>query len=181
MINDNGTNRLRLNNGTNLSMYTGSQLQIDSASVVGGAFLVNASGNVGIANTTPSEKLDVSGNIKASGTINAITNLQENSVNLIDKYTSLTFLRSNTTRKFGFNFTTLTSLTLNGTTYYKYDINLNNYTTNLTFNAYTQLRQFKIKTWLTTSYFDLTNLYCLDYEVSMSDKSAGGTNGAHAG
>ena len=35
----------------------------------GNAFIVKATGNVGIGTTTPSEKLDVDGNIKASGTV----------------------------------------------------------------------------------------------------------------
>lgn len=68
IINDDGTNRLRLNNGTNLSMYPASQLQIDSPGVVGGTFIINGSGNVGIGNNNPTNKLDVNGNVKITGT-----------------------------------------------------------------------------------------------------------------
>ena len=46
-------------------------------------------GKVGINQLTPTSALDVVGDIKASTTINALTNLQENSVNLSSKYLAL--------------------------------------------------------------------------------------------
>jgi hypothetical protein len=47
----------------------------DDTDVTSGAAIITSAGNLGIANMSPSEKLDVTGNIKASGTIEAGSNI----------------------------------------------------------------------------------------------------------
>jgi hypothetical protein len=71
------------------------------------------SGGVGIGITNPSQALQVSGNIQASGTINAITNLQENSVNLTSKYLQLTGGTINGAITFNANITLADTLKIN--------------------------------------------------------------------
>ena len=89
-------------------------------------YITNA---VGINTSNPASTLDVNGNI------NAMTNLQENYINLSNKYMKIT----NTTRKQCFTFTCPSGnlITINGGTYYKYDIDLRNYTN--TFSSEFQL------------------------------------------
>jgi hypothetical protein len=80
---------------------------------------------------------------------------------------------SNIIKKNIFNFTCSTPISLNGTTYYRYDINLNLYT-----NKYTRTsgqttlgitRKFKWMSWLATGVHEIG--YDLNYDISCSYKA----------
>ena len=133
-------------------------------------YITNA---VGINTSNPASTLDVNGNI------NAMTNLQENYINLSNKYMKIT----NTTRKQCFTFTCPSGnlITINGGTYYKYDIDLRNYTNTFSSDQYTTARIFHIKTFLASCVFDqLSSVYNENsYEVFMSYKTTGNYNGLH--
>ncbi len=103
-------------------------------------------------------------NIKATAFI-------ENNVSLINKYV----------RKHGFSFLTATPIAIVNTPYFKYDINLNNYTTIITFDGIVPTRKFRIMTWLKSGYFEVSPTMNLDYEIIMSNPSNNGTNGGQAG
>jgi len=76
IINDDGTNRLRLTSNVNFSMYPGSEFQIDKPGIVGGTFLINSIGYVGLSNINPYIHLSVGGtanNHKLGRCINSTT------------------------------------------------------------------------------------------------------------
>jgi hypothetical protein len=88
-----------------------------------------------------------------------------------DKYLSSNIL-PNIQKKTGFQITCSTPITLNGTTYYKYDINLTKYTQNSSL-----YRIFNINCFIASGYFNLlsNNLpRVFNYNVYMSNKTAAG-------
>ena len=68
-ITSSGTVRFEIGANQKFSLGGSGTFEIDSAGATAGRFLVNDSGNVGIGNNNPGEKLHVNGNILASGTI----------------------------------------------------------------------------------------------------------------
>jgi len=94
-----------------------------------------------------------------------------------DKYLSSNVL-PNIQKKNGFQITCSTPITLNGTTYYKYDIDLTKYTQNSTLSDGTSsYRIFNINCFIASGYFNLlsNNLpRVFNYNVYMSNKTAAG-------
>jgi len=68
-ITSSGTVRFEIGANQKFSLGSSGTFEIDSSGATAGRFLVNDSGNVGIGNNNPGEKLHVIGNILASGTI----------------------------------------------------------------------------------------------------------------
>jgi hypothetical protein len=83
----------------------------------------------------------------------------ENNVSLINKYV----------KKYGFSFLTATPIAIVNTPYFKYDINLNNYTTIINFDDIIPTRKFRIMTWLKSGYHEVSPTSNLDYEIIMSN------------
>ena len=96
------TERMRLNNSGHLGIGKTPQRMLDVAGDIsndGNAYLATNSGNVAIGSLTAAEKLDVTGNIKASGTILGSnisgTNTGDNAVNSL--YSGLATSKLNVT------------------------------------------------------------------------------------
>ena len=70
-LDDDGTNYLKITVGTDVltPLVQISLTPFETLNVSAGGNLISASGNVGIGTTSPSEKLDVDGNIKLSGSL----------------------------------------------------------------------------------------------------------------
>jgi hypothetical protein len=88
----------------------------------------------------------------------------------------------NVSKKYMLQFTCTTPFLMpNGITYYKYDIDLRNYTqTKIINNPNTPYRIFKIKLWIASGYYEYLyngNYNVLSYEVFMSNQSQGGGGG----
>jgi hypothetical protein len=113
---------------------------------------------------------DLSANTISSNTVSAISFL-ENSVSLTNKYV----------RKSGFSFQTSTPIALVNTPYFKFDINLNNYTNTINFNTNVPTRKFRIMTWLKSGYHEVSPLSNLDYEIIMSFTPGPGIQAGLAG
>ena len=116
------------------------------------------------------------GSINSYGTWTHNNNLSantfiENNVSLTNKYV----------KKYGFSFLTSTPITIANTVYYKYDIDLNNYTTTINFESVTPTRKFRIMTWLKSGYHEVSPTSNLDYEIIMSNPTYAGTYGGQAG
>ena len=119
--------------------------------------------------------LIVNGSITSSNNINAISNLQEGGVNLINKYltintASLTYVASNNMsnlltnnanvqKKLGFLCRCINPIILNGNTYYKHDINLTSYT-NVKYDSVNSnpYRIFGIRCFETSTIFNTLNI-----------------------
>jgi hypothetical protein len=114
----------------------------------------------------------LSNNIYNSSNINS--NLTYNSVN-----------SPNVSKKYGFQATCSTSIVMpDSLTYYKYDIDLRNYTrTKIVSNPNTPYRIFKIKIFLASAYFEYFSSVpdVLSYEIYMSNESQNGGGGGYAG
>ncbi len=83
--------RIRMDNATETGSNTGSNFAIvrrnDDGTIISPfpLFIYRSNGFVGINNNTPTEALDVTGNIKASGNINAVTALQVNGTDIFSR------------------------------------------------------------------------------------------------
>jgi len=118
-----------------------------------------------------------------------LTNYVNSNILYSSNYTTITsncfnnyLTKSYTPHKFGFYFITPLSnpITLNKT-YYKYDIDIKQYTTSLPIGAGGSLmRKFRISTFLASGYVDFYQ-YSNEYSITMSWMLNAGTNGAHAG
>ena len=124
---------------------------------------------------TITSNLTVVGSIISSNNINAVTNLQEGGVNLINKYltintASLTYVASNTMsnlltnnaniqKKLGFLCQCTNPIILNGNTYYKHDINLSYYT-NIKYDSVNSnpYRIFGVRCFETSTIFNTLNI-----------------------
>lgn len=91
----------------------------------------------------------------------------------------------NVYKKYAFNFSCSTAITISGTTYYKYDIDLRNYTqTKPSANPSSPYRIFNIRLFLSSVYFEAmtNNTYnILNYEVYMSNEINVGSDGGSIG
>ena len=125
---------------------------------------------MGICTTQPNYTLDVSGNINSNNNISAITFL-ENNVSLTTKYI----------KKYGFSFLTATPIAIVNTPYFKYDIDLDKYTTIINFDNLVPTRKFRIMTWIKSGYHEVSPMSNLDYEIVMSNPGTNGSNGGKAG
>ena len=67
-------------------------------------------------------------------------------------------------------FTTSRTVTLNGTNYSCYDIDLRLYTNSILLDGY-NIRQFRIRTWLSDTDYQHPNMYQTNYSVFMSDRN----------
>ena len=76
---------------------------------------------------------------------------------------------------------TATPIALVNTPYYKFDINLDNYTTIINFDGDVPTRKFRIMTWLRSGFHEVYPLMNLDYEITMSYPLINGSDGALAG
>jgi len=120
-----------------------------------------------------------------NGNINA-SNVQISGTD-IKTYTQNTIIYNspNVCKKFGFQATCSTSIIMpDALTYYKYDIDLRNYTqTKTVANPNTPYRIFTIKIFLASAYFEyfsgVPNV--LSYEIYMSNESQAGGGGGYAG
>ena len=66
-------------------------------------------------------------------------------------------------------------------TYYRYDIDLDKYTTTLNIGAgNSSMRKFRISTWLVSGYVDLYQ-YSMEYSITMCNELYNGTGDARAG
>ena len=139
-------------------------LYIDSA--LNKSININSEGQGNINSYGPwTHNNDLSANnIKATAFI-------ENNVSLINKYV----------KKYGFSFLTATPIAIVSTPYFKYDINLNNYTTIINFEGVVPTRKFRIMTWLKSGYHEVSPTSNLDYEIIMSNPTNNGNNGGQAG
>ena len=143
-------------------------------------------GNVGIG-TSLSQlfKLTVNGSIFSSNDIKCAGNLNEGGVNLIDKYLTIAnasqylitgdFLNNqpNLQKKIGFRFVCNKPIILNNETYYKHDIDINQYVRNKIDNIdMTNYRIFSIKCFSTIGVFTTMTANkppnILQYDVYMS-------------
>jgi len=143
-------------------------------------------GNVGIG-TSSSQlfKLTVNGSIFSSNDIKCAGNLNEGGVNLIDKYLTIAnasqylitgdFLNNqpNLQKKIGFRFVCNIPIILNNETYYKHDIDINQYVRNKIDNIdMTNYRIFSIKCFSTIGVFTTMTANkppnILQYDVYMS-------------
>jgi len=95
----------------------------------------------------------------------------ENNVSLTNKYV----------KKYGFSFLTATPIAIVNTPYFKYDINLNNYTTTINFDDTVPTRKFRIMTWLKSGYHEVSPTNNLDYEIIMSNPPGNGIQAGLAG
>jgi hypothetical protein len=117
-----------------------------------------------------------------NGTINTqAINLNGQSIQTVAQNTILTST-PNVSKKYMLQFTCTTPFLMpNGITYYKYDIDLRNYTqTKIINNPNTPYRIFKIKLWIASGYYEYLyngNYNVLSYEVFMSNQSQGGGGG----
>ena len=105
---------------------------------------MNVSGYTTLANnTTVLSTLNVSGFTTLNGNVTCLNNL-----NVLGNINA-----PNLDSKAGFTFTCASTLVLNSTTYYKWDIDLTKYTTSLQLpqGAGYNLRKFRIYTWLASS------------------------------
>jgi len=66
-------------------------------------------------------------------------------------------------------FTTSRTINLNGTNFSCYDIDLRTYTNSMLLDGY-NIRQFRIRTWLSDADFQHPNMYINNYDVFMSDR-----------
>ena len=135
-------------------------LYIDSA--LNKSININSEGQGNINSYGPwTHNSDLSANnIKATSFI-------ENNVSLINKYV----------KKHGFSFVTATPIAIVSTPYFKYDINLNNYTTTINFDGLVPTRKFRIMTWLKSGYHEVSPTSNLDYEIIMSNPASAGAGG----
>ncbi len=62
--------------GTAFSLGGNGDIQVDAPGIVGGRFIVKDNGNVGIGTASPSQKLQVAGNICATGTIGSCSDIR---------------------------------------------------------------------------------------------------------
>jgi len=124
---------------------------------------------------TINSNLTVIGSINSSNTINAVSNIQEGGINLINKYltintASLTYVASNTMsnlltnnaniqKKLGFLCQCTNPIILNGNTYYKHDINLTYYT-NIKYDSVNSnpYRIFGVRCFETSTIFNTLNI-----------------------
>ena len=67
-----GTDKTVLSNGWTNGVGDWLKLEVPSADDEGGMLQINSNGNVGIGNATPTQKLDVAGNIAVSGTVDGV-------------------------------------------------------------------------------------------------------------
>jgi hypothetical protein len=120
--------------------------------------------------------------LSSSGVLNAPSILENNQS--IPSITQTTILNStpNVSKKYMIQFTCSTPFLMpNGITYYKYDIDLRNYTqTKIINNPSSPYRIFKIRLWIASGYYEYLyngNYNVLSYEVFMSNQSQGGGGG----
>jgi hypothetical protein len=143
-------------------------------------------GNVGIGTIlSQTFKLTVNGSIFSSNDIKCAGNLNEGGVNLIDKYLTIAnasqylitgdFLNNqpNLQKKTGFKFICNKPIVLNGETYYKHDIDINQYVKNKIDTVdMTNYRIFNIKCFSTMGIFTTMTANkppnILQYDVYMS-------------
>ena len=111
-------------------------------------------------------------------------------INPIINYTPTAKLESsvlafpNISKKYGFTFTCSATTTIGLITYYKYDIDLRNYTQLKYTTNYSPYRIFNIRLFLASCFFQFltnSNYNILSYEVYMSNQLEAGTNGATIG
>jgi hypothetical protein len=90
-------------------IQNGSQNLVDMYDTNSNVFTITKAGRIGIANTNPSEKLDVVGNIKFTGSINNVTSTQ---LDYINGVTSSIQTQLNNTNTYTSNYITISSNTL---------------------------------------------------------------------
>jgi hypothetical protein len=126
------------------------------------------------------------GSITGTGNISITGNIQQNgqSIATISQNTILNNT-PNVSKKYGFQATCSTSIVMpDSLTYYKYDIDLRNYTqTKTVANPNTPYRIFTIKIFLASAYFEYFSSVpdVLSYEIYMSNESQNGGGGGYAG
>ncbi len=76
---------------------------------------------------------------------------------------------------------TATPIALVNTPYFKFDINLDNYTTIINFDGIVPTRKFRIMTWLKSGYHEVSPTMNLDYEIIMSFTPGNGIQAGLAG
>ena len=122
----------------------------------------------------------------ANGNINC-SNIQQGGIDM--KTVAQNTILNNTpnvSKKYGFTATCSTSIIMpDANTYYKYDINLTNYTQlKYIANPNTPYRIFNIKIFLASAYFEYSTTTIpniLSYEIYMSNESQNGGGGGYAG
>ena len=161
------------------SGYTGSNRALSSFVDISTCQIITKANNLYIdpaLNKTVNINSEAGGNINSYGawTHNnslSATAFLENNVSLTNKYV----------KKYGFSFLTSTPIAIVNTPYFKYDINLNNYTTIVNFDGIIPTRKFRIMTWLKSGYFEISPTMNLDYEIIMANPTYNGTGGGHSG
>lgn len=119
------------------------------------------------------------GSITGTGNISITGNITQNgqSIATISQNTILNNT-PNVSKKYGFNFSCSYPIVIVSSVYYKYDIDLRNYTQTKSTPNGSLYRIFNIRIWLGTSYFETTinNEYnILSYEVYQSNQLYSGT------
>jgi len=116
---------------------------------------------------------------------NILSNNIYNSSNINSNFTYTSVNSPNVSKKYGFQATCSTSIVMpDALTYYKYDIDLRNYTrTKTVANPNTPYRIFKIHIFLASAYFEYFSSVpdVLSYEIYMSNESQNGGGGGYAG
>jgi hypothetical protein len=128
--------------------------------------------NVGVSNTNSNTvsylSMEEGKNINIYASIGNI-NLNTNKVIISNDLNVIGSVRSaNIATQKPFTFNCNTACTINGTTYYRYDINLSNYTTYITNTSGSQLRKFKWMSWLTSGGHTIGQ-YSLNYEIDYAN------------
>ena len=128
--------------------------------------------NVGASNTGSNTvsylNMEEGKNINLYASIGNI-NLNATKVNILNDLNIIGSVHSNnisTQKPFTFNCSTV--CTINGTTYYRYDIDLTTYTTYTTTTSGSQLRKFKWMSWLTSGAHK-SGQYNLNYEIDYAN------------
>ena len=169
-INSLNTNEIKINNLNLSNIFVSSNVYLNSSNI---AFNTNSNFTFNSSNVN-SNYTYISSNVNYLYSSNNNSNIN---YNLPINVNNMTFV----SKKKGFTCDVQTAISINGTTYYKYDIDLRKYITYTTIGggssqANDMYRIFRISICLASMYFDIIDNYkanVLNYDIMMSYKYVG--------